>query len=326
MVVGCARVPSPVGAAVPPASPGASSSSGANTARQIAPLTGLPAASAADAARPAVALDVAGPSPSGLATADLVFEEITSPVRYIAVYQSRDASGVGPITSTQPTDRAALTVLRPVIGYDGATAPYFIKFLDKSKIIDAGFTGHSSLYSSAAAGPTTSTRDILRAAGHATAPQPLFSYRGAGAGGTLAGKEFRCTSVSVAIPGLGTQEWAFNQGADRWELTRNGPKVAVANIIVQTVRYKQINVSRRQGIVVPTAEVTGNGKAEVFSGTVSGGGSGGSGAVGTWSKPHPSELTNYFDSTGTPMAFQPGPTWVIFAPSATRVSTSGAQG
>jgi len=26
------------------------------------------------------------------------------------------------------------------------------------------------------------------------------------------------------------------------------------------------------------------------------------------------------------MAFQPGPTWVVFAPPATHVSTSGAQG
>src|SRR5579859_383725 len=285
VVVGCARVPSPVGAAAPPASPGARPSSGASAARSIAPLTGLPAASSADAARPAVALDVAGPSPSGLGPADVVFEEITSPVRYIAIYQSRDASGVGPITTTQPTDRAALAVLRPVIGYDGAAAPYFIKLLDKAKIIDAGFTGHSALYSSATAGPTTSTREILRAARHAASPQPLFSYRGAGAGGTLASKEFRCTSVSVAIPGFGVQKWAFNQGADRWELTRNGPKVAVANLVVQMVAYKQVTVSRRQGIVVPIAEVTGNGKAEVFSGTVSGG-SGGSGAVGTWSKPH----------------------------------------
>jgi hypothetical protein len=324
-VAACGQVPSPVGAALPPASPSARSSPpGASATRAIAPLTGLPAASAADAARPAVALAVAGPSPRGLTAADVVFEEITSPVRYIAVYQSRDAAGVGPITTTEPTDRTALAVLRPIVGYDNAAAPYFIKLLDKSKIIDAGYSGHASLYSSGTAGLTTSTRAISRVARGAAAPQPLFSYRGAGAGGsTLASKEFRCTSVSVAMPGAGTEKWAFNQGTDRWDLTRNGPRVAVANLVVQTVRYKQINVS--QGIVVPIAEITGNGRAEVFSGTVSGG-SGGSCAVGTWSKPHVNELTNYFGSTGTPMAFQPGPTWVIFAPPATHVSTAGAQG
>jgi Protein of unknown function (DUF3048) C-terminal domain/Protein of unknown function (DUF3048) N-terminal domain len=324
-VAGCGQVPSLVGAATPPANPNASSSpSAVRGSHPIAPLTGLPAASPADAARPAVALDVAGPHPSGLTAADLVFEEVTSPVRYIAVYQSRDASGVGPITTTQPTDRMVLTVLHPLIGYDGAAAPYFVKFLDKTTITDVSFTGHPTLYASGAAGPTTSTQAILRAARHVAPPQPLFSYRGVGAaGGTLAGKEFRCTSVSVALPGLGTQDWTFDQHADRWVLTRNGPKVAVANLVVQMVPYKQVNVSRRQGIVVSTAEVTGSGKAEVFSGSISSG-SGGTGAIGTWSKPHVAELTNYFDSSMAPMAFQSGPTWVILAPLATHVSTSGA--
>ena len=322
-IAGCAQVPSPVGAAVPPTSPSARSSpTGASASGAVAPLTGLPA-SPADAARPAVALDVAGPNPRGLTAADVVFEEITSPVRYIAVYQSRDASGVGPITTTQPTDRAALSALGSIVGYNNAAAPRFIKLLDHSKITDAGYSGHASLYSSGAGGLTTSTRAISRVAPHAAAPQPLFSYRGAGVGDTLAGKEFRCTSVSVAIPGAGTQEWVFNQRADRWDLTRNGPRgIAVANLVVQMVSYKQNNV---QGVAVPTAEITGTGRAEVFSGTVAGG-SGGSGAVGTWSKPHINDITNYFDSTGTPMAFQPGPTWVVFAPPATHVSTSGAQG
>jgi hypothetical protein len=321
-VAGCGKVPSPVGAAVPPASPSARSSpGGASAAGAVAPLTGLPVSSA-DAARPAVALDVAGPNPRGLAAADVVFVEITSPVRYIAVYQSRDASGVGPITTTQPTDRAALSALRPIVGYDSAAAPRFIKLLDNSKIIDAGYAGHTSLYSSGAGGPTTSTRAISRVSPTAAAPQPLFSYRGAGTGDTLATREFRCTSVSVAIPGAGTEEWVFNQRADRWDLTRNGPRVAVANLVVQMVGYKQINA---QGVAVPTAEITGDGRAEVFSGAVAGG-SGGTGAAGTWSKPHVNDITNYFDSTGTPMAFQPGPTWVIFAPTATHVSTAGAQG
>jgi len=57
------------------------------------------------------------------------------------------------------------------------------------------------------------------------------------------------------------------------------------------------------------------------------GSAGGSGtaAPGTWSKPHLNQLTNYIDDNGFPMAFQPGPTWVIFAPKGTKVSTSGGQ-
>ena len=47
-------------------------------------------------------------------------------------------------------------------------------------------------------------------------------------------------------------------------------------------------------------------------------------ATGTWSKPHTSDLTNYFDTSGAPMAFLPGPTWIILAPPGTHVSTGGA--
>src|SRR5215472_8776660 len=99
----------PGGGSPSPASPSASSSASAHHApRPLAPLTGLPAASAAAAGKPAVALDLAGPDPSGLSSADLVLQEFSSPVRYIAVYQSRQATA-GPVTGTQPTDKAALS-------------------------------------------------------------------------------------------------------------------------------------------------------------------------------------------------------------------------
>jgi hypothetical protein len=325
-VAGCATgAPNPVG------SPGASAqatptgaSRTVSSGRPLAPLTGLPVASAKDAARPAVALDVAGTNPQGLAAADVVFEEAASPVRYIAIYQSREATGVGPITSTQPTDRTALAVLHPLIGYNGAAVPYFITLLDKAKITDVSYSRRPSLYASGGAGLTTSTQAIWGAASGATAPPPLFSYRGTGpAGGPLAGRESRPTRVTVAIPGLGTQDWVFSQKADRWLLTAGGPKVQAANLVVQMVRYKQITASHRLGIVVQSAQVIGSGKAEVFSGSTSGG-SGGTAATGTWSKPHTSDLTNYFDTSGAPMAFLPGPTWIILAPPGTHVSTGGA--
>ena len=57
----------------------------------VAPLTGL-AVTAAVAQRPAVAVPVSGPDPNGLGSADLVFEEMSSPVRYLAVFQSTEAT------------------------------------------------------------------------------------------------------------------------------------------------------------------------------------------------------------------------------------------
>jgi hypothetical protein len=328
-IAGCGTpLLSPVGTAAAPATPapGAQPSSrGAGPTRPLAPLTGLPVARAADAARPAVALDIAGGDPRGLGSADVVFEEIASPVRYIAVYQSREASGIGPIAATQPTDRAVLDVLHPLLGYDGSAAAYFIRLLDKTKIIDAGFDHHPALYATTAGGLTTSTRAITRAAAGGAAPPPLFYYRNTGVvGGTLASSgQSRHTSVRLTIPGAGTQDWTFDKRTDRWALRRGGPAVQAANLVVQMVRYKQINISPRRGVVVPAAVVTGSGRTEVFSGSA-GGGTGGTVAAGTWSKPHLDELTNYFDSGGGLMAFQPGPTWVILAPPGTRITAAGA--
>ncbi|MEP7023925.1 MAG: hypothetical protein ABJB47_08985 [Actinomycetota bacterium] len=56
----------------------------------MSPLTGLPATSASAARRPAIAVPLAGAHLTGLAPADVVFEDITTPqVRYLALCQSR---------------------------------------------------------------------------------------------------------------------------------------------------------------------------------------------------------------------------------------------
>jgi hypothetical protein len=324
----CSRAIDPVGTASgSPTSPSPSASSPAspvNTTRPLAPLTGLQAASAADAGKPAVALDLAGPDPNGLASADLVFQDISSPVRYIAVFQSKQATA-GPVTGTQPTDRTALSVLHPLLGYHGAAAPYFITGLHKSKYVkDAGYTDHPSLYTQGMQGLMVSTHAIMSAVTGDTAPPPLFRFRGASSGAhTLATTGVsRPTSARVTIPGYGTEDWTFSQRHNAWELTGGGPSVRVANVVVQTVSYKSAGINAHIGLSAQIAQVLGSGHAEVLSGGAAGG-SGGTASSGTWSKPHLSEVTNYFDSSGSPMAFQPGVTWIILAPPGTRVSTSG---
>lgn len=309
----------------PSATPSASTRARADGSSQpLAPLTGSHAASAAAAARPAVALVIAGSDPWGLKSADVVFEEFAAPVRYVAVYQSRQVSSAGPITSTQPSDVQALTVLHPLIGYDGAKAPFFIGALDKSKVTDAGFASHSSLYTATPQGLAASTSAISQAVRGSGAPPPLFRYRGADSGAdTLAANGVsRASSVRVTVPGNGTQDWAFDFRAGRWKLTSGGPKAQAANLVIQTVSYKDIGINRRFGVTVLNAEVVGTGRAEVFSGSASGDGSG-TAATGTWSKPHLGAVTNYFDDKGFPMAFEAGPTWIILAPSGTQISTSG---
>lgn len=307
------------------AAPSAASYSG-----PVAPLTGLPAASAAAAARPAVALAVAGAGPRGLSQADVVFEEISNPVRYIAVFQSQLPPAVAPITSTLPTDGMTLSVLHPLTGYSGGTAS-FIQVLDSTKIIDAGYPAHAPLYHSGAAGLTAAPARMTRAA-RDSAPPELFPYRGVGlgAGDELASRGvWHPSTVTVRIPGARTQVWSFEARRDRWLLTRGGPRLRVANVIVQTVPFKTVYLSRRYHRTTGSARVIGKGPVVVFSGVQGTGAQpsgGGLAATGTWSKPGLRDVTNYLDGNGLPMYLEPGPTWVVLAPRGTRVQTSGAQG
>jgi len=309
---------------LPPEAPMASAGThGATTSGPSAPLTDLPAASAAGARQRAIALVLSGPDPHGLTAADVVYQEFATPVRYIAVFQSKQATGVGPLTATQPTDGQALSVLRPLFGYDGGTR-VFKKVLDRTSVTDVGFGTHPSLYARVPHGVTASTSAVLRAGRRGGAPPQIFYFRGAATGrSTLATVGLsRPSAARVKIPGYGTESWAFDSHTGLWALTGGGPRVRVANVVVQTVPYKHAVVGHHAGTTVLIARIIGKGPVEVLSGRA---GDSGMAAAGTWSKPHLKQLTNYYDNNGYPMAFQPGATWVILAPKGTRVSTSAGQ-
>lgn len=299
------------------------------TARQTAtaPLTGLPV-SPRIAARPAVALVVAGAHPVGLGSADLVFEEITQPMRhrYIAVFQSRQANRVGPITSTRPTDGMVLSVLHPLFGYNGGTAG-FIDVLHASKVVDDGATTRRSLYRGHGGALDASTTAFLaHDRRHSVPPPEVYQYRGGLTGQralATAGVR-RVSQVRVSTPGGGTQTWRFNASTDRWDEVAGGPAVAVSNLIIQTVKYKQVYLDHKAGVTAGSARVIGDGRMLVVTGVAgtSDQGTDGLAAAGTWHKPGVAAQTNYLDAKDFPMSLQPGPTWVILAPRGTKVRTT----
>lgn len=285
----------------------------------VAPLTGLPV-SACVAQRPAVAVAVAGPDPAELSAADLVLEEMTSPVRFLAVFQSAQAAQVGPVAATSPMDGEALSVLHPVTGYDGGTSS-FISVLDATKIIDGGYAAHPDAYAPGPAGLTVST-SALAAAGKSDGPPPgLLPYRAAGAPLASTGVSHP-TAVRITIPGQPVQQWNFDTRTDRWVETAGGPPVSGANLIVQVVAFKTVYLNRKHGETTQSARVIGTGRVIVFSGATAGV-AGGTSAAGIWYKPGLAGLTDYFDAARLPMSFGPGPTWIILAPAGTSTSEVG---
>jgi Protein of unknown function (DUF3048) N-terminal domain/Protein of unknown function (DUF3048) C-terminal domain len=305
-------------------SAGGASRAPAQDATAVAPLTGQ-AVTPAVAQRPAVAVAISGPNPAGLGSADLVYEETSSPVRYLAVFQSAEASAVGPVASTRPTDGQLLSVLHPLTGYAGGTAS-FVSVLDATKIVDVGYPGHASLYSSGSGGLTTSTA-ALAAAGKSDGPPPgLFFYRDPGVP-LASAKQTRPASVRLDVPGQQEQRWDYDATAGRWVRTAGGPRASVANLIVQIVDFKTVYLSRKYGQTAQSARAIGTGPATVFSaasaGTATPGGIGGTAAAGTWVKPGLTTVTNYLDASGVPMDFARGPTWIMLTPAGTRIIPAG---
>lgn len=289
----------------------------------FAPLTGLPA-SAAQVARPAVALAIAGAHPRGLGRADIVYEEISSPIRYVALFQSHQASRVGPITSTRPADGMIAGVLHAAVGYDGGT-PGFISVLDHQQVRDMGAGTRPSLYRDGPSGVTTSTAGFETTRARA-APQ-FFPFRGEGllASHQLAGPgTWRAARAEVRMPGAAAEQWRYDTAARLWRRTAGGPAVSVANLIVQRVQYKQVFLSHRDGTTAPSARVLGAGHAIVLSNTVQTSVTGPLGLAvrATWAKPGVADLTIFSSAGGGAVDFAPGRTWVILAPPGTRVTTS----
>jgi hypothetical protein len=277
-----------------------------------------------------VAVVVAGSQPQGLSDADVVYQEVTSPTRYVAVFQSTQASAVGPITSTRPEDGQILSVLKPLVGYDGGTSS-FISLLDQASVVDLGYGTHSSLYTYGSAGLMASIT-TLQSAAQSAAPPQLFAYRGTvtGSDALASSGQSRASAVTIQFPGgNGTEQWTFDAQHDLWQQTAGGPPIEVANLVVQIVPYTNVYLSKRYGLTVPSARVLGRGgpgSVEAFTGTAdsSAKGPGGLAASGEWSKPGPGDVTEFLDQAGYPMAFQPGPTWIVLAPTGTTVTASNA--
>jgi hypothetical protein len=257
-------------------------------------------------------------APTGLSDADIVWQQAGGggASRALAVFQSHDATGVGPVTTTDPVDPKLLSLTKGLVAFTGGT-PSFVKQLDAAGVTDLSSTTHGSLYStSSAAAPfnTVVSTSTLRTAGPATSTTPqLFAYAKAGQplGSINVGK---ASQVSITIPGQQTETWNYDKAAHQWvRMTTGQPTARVTNLVVQMAWYHQAYVNKYHGITISTPDVFGSGVATVFSGD--------SVVHGSWSRPGGPSTTRYTDTNNVPMRFSPGSTWVLLAPVGSNVST-----
>jgi hypothetical protein len=290
------------------ASPSASPS--AQSAGDL-PLTGIPTTSTAALTRPAVGVAVEmvpGHALSGLGTADLVYVEFDRArhARLIAMYQSGDATSVGPVTGTAPVDPKLLTLFgTPPFGFDGGPTGFVAQAKPPALNPRDAAGAYRSLFRAGAGGLVVSTA-ALRAS-QKTGQPPM--------GGVLTFASDVAppptgtrplTRIVVTVPGQEAFVFAWSGGA--W----SGPGGSrLANVVVQFVQYKTLTPHKSPAVRDPV--VVGSGTTALYAGQ--------HGATATWTRKYPGTVTVY--AVGTrPVGLLPGRTWVLLVPTGTRVAAS----
>lgn len=295
----------------------------ATTAVPTYPLTGLPAADAGRAARPALVVKIdnapkARPQ-AGLDRADVVFEELVEGgvTRFLAVFQSRDADPLGPVRSVRPVDPAIVTPLGGLFAYSGG-APKFQAMIRRAPVTDVGADAFPEAYRRDRSRPAPNnlfTRtSLLYTRAHGEAPPPRwFDFRPPAA--PFSGTGLEPVGRMVVSMGQRTSaEWRWDPAAGVWRRFTNGtPHVLVGggqygaeNVVLQFVPYRateDVDVGNNH---VPAAEVVGTGDVIALSG--------GAMVRGKWRKPTVASVTEYDDLAGRPIRLAPGRTWVMLVP------------
>ncbi len=284
------------------AAPSASESPAPGTG--MAPLSGLPISSLAVSAA-VVAVAVAGSSPKDLDDADIVYEELSDGLRWIALYQSRSGRP-GPVTDTRPMDGMLLQVLHPVYVFSGGGKGIVRRAealpLSVNVLGDHRYESQSSRVDV----------DKLRTARKAPPAEPLLPFLGPDV------EEppglHTSTSITLRPPGHPQQNWRYDKSAGEWIRTSGGPEAKATNLVIQVVRYKAVQLSYPHGRSVPSARVFGNGRAVVATRDKV--------LDGLWRKSSLDGATTYSTSHGISARFQPGNTFIVLAPTGSQITVA----
>ena len=278
--------------------------------------------------RPALAIKVenlpdARPQ-AGIDKADIVYEEPVEGgiTRFIVLFQSQDASRVGPVRSARLTDAGILKQYdHPVFGYAGGV-PSVLQAVDAAGVKDENYNIAVSAYTrdpnrSAPHNLYTSTQALYKASHEKGKPAPVFTYD---------------TSVPHPSKKVGFAHLDFSSYSDvywRWNAKRQvwlrfhgtvphtlegGQQVSAKNVVVQMVKIIYPGQKDVRGTLSPEVVAVGTGKAYVFRN--------GRMVVGKWIRSNTSDVTKFETKSGDVIALTPGNTWVELFPQNLKLETS----
>ncbi|HST64588.1 MAG TPA: DUF3048 domain-containing protein [Mycobacteriales bacterium] len=274
----------------------------------VAPLTGLPV-SAAVAARPAIAVRLPVSGGVGLEQADLVYQEWETAglARALAVFQSRDVAQIGPVGQVRPADPFVLPSLRPLYANVGGASGTegLLRAAEVTQVTSA------AAFTYGATGRTTSTAAVLAAAPAGAKPPPAVLPVAAAGDRFSTSHLGKAAKITVTPPGSAAETWTYSATGKRWSRA-GSPGVSVANLILQTVPYKQVKL-RDPDRIAQSARVLGRGACTAVSG--------GTVTPCTWYKRSATAVTGYVDAASVPLRFAAGPTWILLLPPGSKIAT-----
>jgi len=281
------------------------------------PLTGEPLDSADDILlRPALVAKIdnnvaAVPNHSGLAVADIVFEEVVEgrTTRFAAVFHSQSSDPIGPIRSGRTQDINLFTSFnQPLFVWSGGNGNV-IRAINESFLINMGPNNASGYFRGPGRAPHNyyNTTDNIWSQipdGHPGKPPQQFQYLEAGdefVGEPIAGVKVRVGSENI--------EWSWNPEFSKFDRSQRGRphddktfgRIRSTNVIVLGVEYAPSPADRRS----PEAQTLGEGPAYFFSG--------GKFIQGTWKRELAIYPIEYFGPDGEVIALAPGNTWIELA-------------
>lgn len=289
------------------------------------PLTGA-LVSPAVADRPAVIVKVdnapdARPQ-AGLNEADVIYEERVegSVVRFLAVYQSKEAPIVGPVRSVRSTDAAVVAPIGGVFAFSGGITSFLSRVAatgiktvpesDNPKLGNYKRAGRVRPYA------TFANTTKLRALAKQGAPPPLFARIRPGTSFVEANPAAtRITGLRVVFGKLTTADWTWSRDKQQWQRSTNSTvhvledrsRLSTACVILQTVPYRATKFTDRSEFVVDEAVITGSGKAIVACD--------GAQVAARWRKPSLKSVTTFTNATtGAPITLPVGRVWVSLVP------------
>lgn len=281
------------------------------------PLTGQPLDSVDDILlRPALVAKIdnnaaAVPNHSGLAVADIVFEEVVEgrTTRFAAVFHSQSADPLGPIRSGRTQDINLFTSFNePLFVWSGGNGNV-TRAINDSFLINLGPNNATGYYRGPGRAPhnlynTTDDIWFQTPEGHPGPPPPHFLY-------LEADEEFEGAATAGVNARVGSEriEWIWNPEFDAFDRSQRGRehddktfgRIRATNVIVMGVQYLPSVADRRS----PEAQTLGEGPAYVFSD--------GQVIEGTWTRENAFFPIEYLDADGEPIAFNPGNTWIELA-------------